>query len=62
MNSSNFNQSFSVDDIRRIRIDDDKRYLGMTPEEIVKDIHERAKEAHQILMELKRNESFVRQE
>ena len=47
------NQSFNVDDIRRIREEDDFRYLSMTPEEISRDIHERAKESRAIMEKLK---------
>jgi len=35
-------QRFGVEEIRRIRVEDDIRYQGMTPEEISKDINERA--------------------
>ena len=39
------NQRFGVEEIRRVREEDDMRYQGMTPEEISKDISERADEA-----------------
>ena len=48
------NQSFGVDDIRRIRDEAAIRYQGMTPEEISKDISEGAKEGYAILERLKR--------
>ena len=47
------NQSFNVDDIRRIRDAADERYSNMTWDEIVKDIHEGAKEGFRILEDLK---------
>jgi hypothetical protein len=51
MSDSNANQSFNVDDIRRIRNEDAERYqrLNMTPEEISRDIHERAQIGYQII-------------
>ncbi|MCL2857798.1 MAG: hypothetical protein FWE19_08830 [Oscillospiraceae bacterium] len=48
------NQSFGVDDIRRIRDEAALRYEGMTTEEIMKDISEGAKEGYAILERLKR--------
>jgi hypothetical protein len=47
-------QSFSVDDIRHVRIEDDQRYRSMTPEEISRDIHERAVEGHRIMERIRR--------
>ncbi len=49
MNEQNISQSFNVDDIRRIRAEDEQRYRDMTPEEISQDIHERAQEGHRIM-------------
>ena len=43
MESTIKNQSFNVDDIRRVRDEADMRYDGMTYDEIAYDIHERAK-------------------
>jgi hypothetical protein len=60
MNEQKSSQSFNVDDIRRIRIEDEQRYHGMTPEEISRDIHERAQEGHRI-MERVRRENKARQ-
>ena len=57
MNEPYISQSFNVDDIRRIRKEDDLRYHGMTPEEISHDIHERAKEGHAIIERIKREKS-----
>ena len=44
--NSPVSQRFGVEEIRRIREEDDIRYQGMTPEEISKDISERANEFH----------------
>ena len=41
-------QSFSVEDIRRIREEDSIRYENMSYQEVTKDIHERAKEVREI--------------
>ena len=53
------NQSFSVADIRRIRNEDAERYimLNMTPDEISRDIHERAKEGHAIIERIRREKA-----
>lgn len=48
------NQSFNVDDIRRIRVEADKRYHGMTPEEISKEISKGAQVGYRILEDLKK--------
>ena len=53
-------QRFGVEEIRRIREEDDMRYKGMTPEEISKDISERANEGHK-LMDKIRCEKAARQ-
>jgi DNA-binding transcriptional MerR regulator len=42
-------QSFDVDDIRRIREKADLRYQGMTPGEIAQAIHELAQVSHRIM-------------
>ena len=54
------NQRFGVEEIRKIREEDDLRYQGMTPEEISRDISERAKEAHRRMDEI-RQEKAARQ-
>ncbi len=47
------NQSFNVDDIRRVREETDKRYQGMTQSEIAHAIHEGAQVCHRILERLR---------
>jgi len=42
-------QRFGVEEIRRIREEDDLRYQSMSPEEISRDIGERAKEARELM-------------
>lgn len=53
-NGTQASQSFSVDDIRRIREEADIRYQGMTPEEISKEISKGAQEGHRIIERIKR--------
>jgi hypothetical protein len=53
-------QRFGVEEIRRIREEDDMRYQGMTPEEISKDISERAKEARDRIDEIRREKTAQR--
>jgi len=55
--SEHNSQSFGVDDIRRIRGENDLRYQGMTPEEISQDIHERAKEGRAIIEQIRREKA-----
>jgi len=57
MDNPNTNQSFNVDDIRHIREEADIRYQGMTPEEISRDIHERAQAGYGILEQLRREKA-----
>ena len=53
------NQSFGVEDIRKIRDEDSERYqrLGMTPEEISKDISERAREGRELIEKIRREKA-----
>jgi len=56
------NQSFGVDDIRRIREENEKRYREqeMTTKEILQDIHERAQEGWKLLEQFKRERSQLK--
>jgi len=54
-NSPACSQSFSVDDIRRIRDEADVRYRGMSYEEITRDINERAKVGYEIIKKIRRD-------
>ncbi len=56
MTAISVDQSFSVDDIRRIREEADVRYQGMRPEEIARAIHESARISHEIMEELRKKE------
>ena len=56
------NQSFSVDDIRRVREEADKLYKGMTPEEISKEISKGAKEVCKIIERVRRENVGVQEE
>ena len=51
------NQRFGTEEIRRIRDEDSARYEGMTYEEITRDIHERAKEGHEIIERIRREKA-----
>ena len=57
MNSPITDQSFNVDDIRRVRDEADVRYRGMTYEEITRDIHERAEIGLQIIERIRREKA-----
>ena len=57
MDNSRESQSFNVDDIRRVREEADKRYQGMTPEEISRDIHERAQVGYRIIERLRQQKA-----
>ena len=54
-------QSFSVDDIRRIRNEDAERYknLNYSTEEISQDIHERAKAGYEIIERIRRERTAL---
>ena len=56
------NQSFGVEDIRRVRDEDAARYQenNMTIEEITRDIHERAQDFYK-MMDKVRQEKAARQ-
>ena len=59
MNERN-NQSFSVDDIRRIREEDSVRYEHMTYEEKSHDIHGRAEEVRAIKERIRKEKAAQR--
>jgi len=52
-NAATVNQSFNVDDIRRLRDEADIRYQGMTLEEVTRDISEGAKVGLAIIEEIR---------
>ena len=62
MNNQMVSQSFNVDDIRRIRDEAEVRYCGMKYEEIMHDIHERAKVGYQIIERLRSEKQGKRSE
>ncbi|MCL2035435.1 MAG: hypothetical protein FWG94_12010 [Oscillospiraceae bacterium] len=57
MNNPDVNQSFNVDDIRRIRNEASIRYEGKTFEEISKDISEGAKAGQLIIDRIRREKA-----
>ncbi len=57
MNEQKMSQSFNVDEIRRIRVEDNLRYSKMTPEEISHNIHERAQEGYKIMERIRKEKS-----
>ncbi len=57
MNNNIASQSFNVDDIRRIRVEDDLRYSKMSAEEISHDIHELAQEGYKIVERIRKEKS-----
>jgi hypothetical protein len=50
-------QSFSVEDIRRLRIELDRQREGMTPEEISRSIEEGAEVGRRILADIRRKKA-----
>jgi hypothetical protein len=53
MSNPQSGQSFSVDDIRRIRDEDDRRRRDMTAKELAADVREAAAEGHRIMAAIK---------
>jgi len=59
MDSVNTRQGFSIEDIRRIRIEDDIRRRGMDARELSDDIRKSAEEGHRILTQLRQTQSGI---
>lgn len=57
MNDLRDSQSFSVEDIRRIREEDDKRRGQMTSKELAEDIRKSAEEGHRIISAIKKRKA-----
>ena len=55
MDNSNAKQSFSVEDIRMIRNEDDKRRRDMNAKELSEDIRKCASEGHRIIEQLQKS-------
>ena len=55
MSNTNTSQSFSVDDIRKVRNEDHKRRQNMTAKELSEDIRKCASEGHKIMEQLKQS-------
>ncbi len=60
MNNISVGQSFSVEDIRHIRIEDEKRRRSMSREELWEDIRKGAEEAHRIMERVKQEKANQR--
>ena len=61
MNSAYINQSFSVEDIRRIRKEDDIRRRDMNARELSEDIRNSAEEGRRIMDRLRQPQNEMRQ-
>jgi|GEM_PF-2311912 len=61
MDSTYRNQSFSVEDIRRIRSEDDQRRRNMNARELSEDIRKSAEEGHRIMAQLRQEQNEMRQ-
>ena len=55
MDNTNAGQSFSVEDIRRIRNEDDKRRRNMNAKELSEDIRKSARDGHKIMEQLQKS-------
>ena len=55
MDNTNTSQSFSVEDIRKIRNDDDKRRRNMNAKELSEDIRKSASEGQRIMEQLRKS-------
>jgi len=59
MNNTNTSQSFSVEDIRKIRNEDNKRRRNMSAKELSEDVRKCASEGQKIMEQLKQSSLMI---